>query len=140
MYILYVFPFSSCLSFHLFCYCCCFCCCWSFFVFLFLFFLFFAFFCLVFVFFVSVFSFLQLLLLSLRFMLLFSFYLTIIKWFKHYLIFSNCLCEMSIKRFIDFNVLLAIINSILCLGSGKDLLDLDDFMHYREIVNVDMNW
>ena len=38
---------------------------------------------------------------------------------------------MSIKKFIEFNVLLFIVNRILPLGSGNGLLDLYDFMHYR---------
>ena len=37
---------------------------------------------------------------------------------------------MSIKKFIDFNVLLSIVTSILSLGSSNNLLDLDEFMHY----------
>ena len=43
------------------------------------------------------------------------------------------------KKITDFNVLLSIVHSILSLGSGNNLLDLLDFMHYRQIVNVDTN-
>ena len=35
------------------------------------------------------------------------------------------------KEFIGFNVLISIVNSILSLGISKNLLDLNDFMHYR---------
>ena len=45
-----------------------------------------------------------------------------------------------IKKYIDFNVLLSVVISVLSLGSNNNLLDLDDFMHYRYIVKVDMNW
>ena len=57
-------------------------------------------------------------------------YWTFIKYLNT-LIYLNCLYGILIKKFIDFNVLLSIVNSILPLGSSNDLLDLDDFMHYR---------
>ena len=50
-----------------------------------------------------------------------------------YAIYINILYlwDIDIQKLTDFNVLLSVVNSILSLGSGNYLLDLDDFMHYR---------